>query len=104
MLWQYRHQAEDQRQFAVIGTAEIEPYRKRIQRFRLGNLGIILAVIGPPLVAQQAPRKQHVLGDYRFSIRETRLGIDVESDKSPSVVGLHAFGQQAVEREGLVIA
>ena len=52
---QDRHQAEDQRQFAVIGAAEIEPHGERVGRLGLCDLGIILAVIGAALVAQQFP-------------------------------------------------
>ncbi len=101
---QHRHQAEDQRQFAVVGAAEIEPHRERIERFGLCDLGIILAVIGTALVAQQRPGKQHVLGRDRLAVGEARLGIEMEGDIASRVVGLDAFGQQAVEREGLVIA
>ena len=101
---QDRHQAEDQRQFAVIGAAEIEPHRERVGRLGLGDLGIILAVIGAAPVAQQRPGKQHVVGRDRLAVGEARPGVEVEGDIAARVVGLDAFGQQAVERESLVIA
>ena len=104
MLGQDRHQAEDQRQFAVAGVAEIEPHRERVGRFGLCDLGIILAMVGTALVAQQGPGKQHVLGAHRLPVRETRQRIEMEGDVTPGVVGFHAFGQQAIQREGLVIA
>ena len=62
MARQYRHQAEDQRQFAVVGAAEIEPHGERVERLGLGDLGVILAVVGAAAVAQQRPGKQHVVG------------------------------------------
>ena len=101
---QYRHQAEDQRQLAVIGAAEIEPHGERIGRLGLCDLGVILAVIGAAPVAQQRPRKQHVLGRDRLAIGEARPGVEMEGDIAPGIVGLDAFGQQAIERESLVIA
>ena len=104
MLGQYRHQAEDQRQLAVVGATEVEPHRERVGRFGLCDLGIILAMVGTALVAQQSPGKQHVLGEHRLAVREARPGIEMEGDVAPGVVGLHALGQQAIEREGLVIA
>ena len=55
MLGQYRHQAEDQRQFAVAGVTEVEPYRARVGRLGLYDFGIILAMIWTALVAQQGP-------------------------------------------------
>ena len=104
MPGQYRHQAEDQRQFAVVGAGEVEPHGEGIRCFGLGDFRIILAMVGAPLVAEQGPRKQHVLGEHRLAVREARLGIEVEGDVAPAVVGFHAPGQQAVKRKGLVIA
>ena len=104
MLGQYRHQAEDQRQLAVVGAAKIEPHRERVGRLGLCDLGIILAMVGTAVVAQQGPGKQHVFGEDRLPVREPRPGIEMEGDVAPDVVGLHALCQQTVEREGLVIA
>ncbi|MGY3458906.1 hypothetical protein ACVWW5_004356 [Bradyrhizobium sp. LM3.4] len=56
------------------------------------------------MVAQQLPREQHVLGAQRLAVGEAGPGIDVERDKAPLVVGLDRSGEQAVERERLVIA
>ena len=104
MLGQYRHQAEDQRQFAVAGAAEVEPHRARVGRIGLYDLGVILAKVRTALVAQQRPGKQHVLRKYRLPVREPRSGIETEGDIAAAVVGFDAFCQQTVEREGLVIA
>ena len=104
MLGQDRHQAEDQRQFTVGNAAEIEPHRQGIERFGLGDLRVILAMVGTAMVAQQGPGKQHVVGAYRLAVRETRQRIEAEGDVGPQVVGLDALGQQAVQRERLVIA
>ena len=69
---QYRHQAEDQRQFAILGAAEIEPHRQRVERLGLCDFGIILAMIRTSLVAQQSPGKQHVIGGDRLPVGKTR--------------------------------
>ena len=98
------HQAEDQRQLAVTGAAEVEPNRERIGRLGLRDLGIILPVIRAALVAQQLPRKQDVVRRDRLAIGEARFGVEVEGDIAARVVGLDAFRQQAIERESFVIA
>ena len=104
VLRQDRHQPEDQRQFAVVGAGEIEAHRERIERLGLGDLGVVLAMVGAALVAQQRPGEQHVLGRDRLAVGEARAGIEAEGDVSPGVVGLDGLGEQAVERERLVIA
>ena len=104
MLGQYRHQAEDQRQLAVVGAPEIEPHGMRVGRFGLCDFGIILAMVGAAFVAQQRPGEQHVLGEHGLPVGETRPGIEMEGDIAPGVVGLHALCQQTIECEGLVIA
>ena len=104
MLRQDRHQAEDQRQFAVVGAGEVKAHRERVERLGLGDLGVILPVVGAALVAQQRPGEQHVLGGDRLAVGEAGAGIEAEGDIAPRVVGLDALGEQAVKREGLVIA
>ena len=103
MPGQYRHQAEDQRQFAVRRPSVIEPHRERIGRLGLCDLGIILPVVGTSLVAQQRPGEQHVVGEDRLSVREPRPRIEMERDIAPGIVGLNAACQQAIKRERLVI-
>jgi hypothetical protein len=96
MPGQYRHQAEDQRQLAVVGAGEVEPHGERVDCLGLGDFRIILAMVGASLVAEQGPRKQHILGEHRLAVGETRLGIEMEGDIAPAVVGFHPPGQQAV--------
>ena len=104
MLRQHRHQADDQRQFAVVGAGKIEAHRARIARNRFDHLGVVGAVIGPALVAQQRPGKNNVIRCHRLAVGETRRRIEREGDIAARGVGLHAVGEQAVERERLVIA
>ena len=104
MAWQHRHQAEDQRQLAVIGAGQIEPHRERIGRVGLCDFGIILPVVGAALVAQQGPGKQHVIGGDRLAVGEARTGIETEGDVSSGVIGVDGFREQAVERKGFIIA
>ncbi len=104
MLGQHRHQAEDQRQLAVTGIGKGEAHRQRIQRLGPGDLGIIQPIVRPALVAEQRPGKQHVLGQHRPAIGKPRLRIQVKRDIAAGIVGLDAFGQQAIEGERLVLA
>src|SRR5487761_2003787 len=96
---QYRHQAEDQWQFAIRGAAKIEPHGERVEGFGLCDFGIILAMVGTPFVTQQGPREQNVLGSDLLPIGKTRLRVEAERDITPGVVGLHAFGQKSVQCE-----
>ena len=104
MLRQHRHQAEDQRQLAIVGAGQIEAHDALRQRLGLGDLDVIGAVVGPALVAQKLPGKDHVLGGHRFAVGELRGGIEREGDVGAVGVGLDGAGEQAVEREWLVIA
>ena len=94
MAGQDRHQAEDQRQFAIVGAAEIEPHGERVERFGLCDFGIILAMVGTALVAQQGPGKQHVIGGDRLSVGETRPGVEAEGDVASRVVGFDALASR----------
>src|ERR1700744_4324858 len=87
-----------------MDLAEVEPDGQIVQRFGLCDLGIILAMIGTAVVAQQGPGKQYILGAHRLPIRKARPWIEMESDKAPLVVGFHARGEQSVECERLVIS
>ena len=105
MLGQHRHQAEDQRQFAVVGAGEIEAHGARVRcASRLGDLDVVGAVVRPAFVAQQLPGEDHVVGRHRLAVGEARRRIEREGDVAALGVGLDAVGEQAVERERLVIA
>ena len=104
VLRQDRHQAEDQRQFAVVAAGEVEAHGARIETLGLADLGVIGAVIGPAVIAQQLPGKHDVVGRHRRAVGKMRRGIEPERDVAPRVVGLDRAREQAVEREGLVIA
>jgi hypothetical protein len=54
---QHRHQAKDQRQLTVVGAGKVKADGQAIERLRLGDLGIILAMVGPTVVAEQLPGK-----------------------------------------------
>ena len=74
------------------------------QRLGLGDLDVIGAVVRPALVAQKLPGKDHVVGGHRLAVGEFRGGIEREGDVGAVGVGLDRAGEQAVERERLVIA
>ena len=59
-------------------------------------------MIGPALVAQQLPGKQHVLDCHRSAVGETSPRIEMEDHVSPRVVRLDPLGDQPVERERLI--
>ena len=101
---EHRHQAEDQRQFAIVGAGQIEAHGALGRRRRLDHLGVIDAVIRPAFVAQQLPGENHVIGRHRFAVGKTRRRIEREGDMASRGIGLHAVGEQAVKRERLVIA
>ena len=45
VLGQHRHEAEDERQLAVIAAGEIEAHRPLADHLRLGDLGIVDAMV-----------------------------------------------------------
>ena len=104
MLRQDWHQAEDQRQFAVIGAGKVKARRERVGGIRLCHLGVILPVVGAALVAEQRPGEQHILGGDRLAVGEAGAGIEMEGDVASRIVGLDASREQPVKREGFVIA
>ena len=104
MLRQHRHQAEDQRQLAIVGAGQIEAHDALRQRLGLGDLDVIGAVVRPAFVAQELPGKDHVLGGHRLAVGEFRGGIEREGDVGAVGVGLDRAREQAVERERLVVA
>ncbi len=104
VLGQHRHQADDQRQFAVVGTGQVEAHRPRVDSLRLDHLGVVDAEIRPAAVAQQLPGEDHVVGRHRLAVGKARRRIEREADDVARGIGLDAFGEQAVERERLVIA
>ena len=64
MFGQHRHQAEDQRQLAVVGAGEIEAHGQAVERFGLGDLGVILSMVGPAVIASNTAI---YVGVYEFS-------------------------------------
>ena len=101
---QYRHQRDDQRQFAVAAFGKIEPHGARIENLGLGDLGIVGAVIRPAVIAQKLPREGDVLGGDRRAVGKMRRRIEREGHEAARIVGVDGARQQAVERERLVIA
>ena len=104
VLCQHRHQSDDERQFAVVSAGKVEAHRAPIGRFGFGDLDVIGAEIRPTFVAQQLPGKNHVSRRHRLAVGEAGRRIDSETDVGACGIGRDAVGQQAVERERLVIA
>ena len=104
VLCQHRHKSDDERQFAVVSAGKVEAHRARIGRFGFGDLDVIGAEIWPAFVAQQLPGKNHVSRRHRLAVGEARRRIDPEADVGACGIGHDAVGQQAVERERLVVA
>ena len=69
----------------------------------LGDLLVVGAVIGAPVIAQQRVREDHVVDGDRRAVGELRLGAQRELDEAAVGGRLDALGDQAVKREGLVI-
>ena len=104
MFGQHRHQADDQRQLAVVGAGQIETDTACAGYLRLRDLYIISAVVRPAFVAQQFPGENHVGGCHRPAVGKTRTRIDRERDIGTCIVGFDTLGEQGVERERLVVA
>ena len=104
MLRQDRHQPENERQFAVVAAAEVKTNAARVEFLGLGYLGIKGAVIGPAVIAQQLPGKNHIVGGHWDAVGKASRRIEGESDVAARLVGLDRARQQAVEGERLVIA
>ena len=102
---QHRHQAEDQRQLAVGGAAEIEPHGERVRAPRpwrpWNNTGGDWAGPGRAAASQENSTSSAVTG---LPSEKRAAGVEAEGDIAARVVGLDAPGEQAIEREGLVIA
>ena len=104
MARQNRHQAEDQREFAILRATEIEPHRQWIRRLCLGYFRIICAVIRAALVAQQSPGEQYVGGGDRLAVGKARPRIEMKGDVASRLVGLDASGEKPIKRKGLIVA
>ena len=104
MLREHRHQAEDECKLAIVAAGEIEAYRLLADRFRFGDLGVVSAMVRPPLVAQQLPGKDHVLGGDRRSIGKFCRRIEVERHVAALGIGFHPTRNQSVKCKRLVIA
>ena len=100
---QDRHQAEDQRQFAVVGAGEIETHAAFAERFGAFHLDVVRAVKRPTVIAQQAPRKDHVVRSDRRAVGKACGRIDLETHPAARRVGFHRARQQRIERERFVV-
>ena len=58
--------------------------------------------MGRPGIAQGLEREDHVIGGDRAAVVEPRFGAQVEGDPGTVLGHLKAFGDQTIEREGLV--
>jgi hypothetical protein len=104
VLRQYRHQAKDERQFAVAGIAEIKTHSTLVERLGADHFGIVGAVVGPAVIAQELPGKDHVGGGHRFAVGKAGRRIERKGDVTSRIVGIDGARKQTVERERLVVA
>ena len=100
---QHRHQSQEQRQLAVADAGEVEANRQRVGRLDPFHLPEGLALLRPTLGLEELEGEAHVVRRDHRAVREARQGIEVEGREGTGVVGVHAFRDQAVEREGLVL-
>ncbi len=104
MARQDRHQAEDERQLAVGGAGEVEAHGPLGERSGAGDLDVIGAVIRTAVIPEQFPGEDDVGRGHRRAVGERCSGIEIERHIGPLGVGLDRAGQEAVQRERLVIA
>src|SRR4249920_3172237 len=87
----------------VVACGKAETYCTLANNFRLGDLGIIGAIIGTTFIPQKLPRKDDVRRRYRRAIRESRCRVEVENDVAALGVRFHRARDQTVQAEGLVV-
>ena len=73
VLGQDRHQAEDQRQLAVVGVLDVKANPAVTDTLDAFDLGVVGPVVRPPLVAEEFETEDHVIDRDRVAIREFRL-------------------------------
>ena len=101
-LFQDRAQAQDQRQFAVLGV-EGEAHRPLARGFGCRNRSIGGGKSRRALGAQRLEGPQHVLHRHGAAVRESGLGAQGKFHEGPRGIRLDRFGQKTVKRKGLVI-
>ena len=84
---------------AVVALAALTLYAAAVSPVAAQDLPVVRAAV----VAQQLPGEQHVLGEDRLAVGEAGARIEAERDERPVVVGLDRPGEQAVERERLIL-
>ncbi len=104
MLGEHRHQAEDERQLAVVAAGEVEAHGALAHRLGLVHLGVVAAQVGAAFVAQELPREDHVFGRNRRAVGEARGRVEVERDVAAPGVRLDRARHQPVQRERLIVA
>ena len=68
VLRQDRHQADDQRQFAVHGVFEVKTDAALADALDPLDLAVSPFVVRPPLVAQDLERKDHIVDGHRLTV------------------------------------
>ena len=76
VLRQDRHQAEDQRQLAVVGVLDVEADAALADPLDPLDLGVVGAVVRPALVAEELEAEDHVVDRDRLAVGELRLRTD----------------------------
>ena len=102
VLGQDRQLADDQRQLPGVGGGELEAHRVIVQGGHTLDVGVVGPVEGVTLLGEQFEAEDDVSGRQGLAVVEACLGAQVELDPLPTGVQSDTFGQQAVEREGLV--
>ena len=78
MLGEHRHQPEDEGQLAVVAAGKIEAHRALADRLGFGDLGVIGAVVGAAVVAQELPGEDDILGGDGLAVGEFRRRIELK--------------------------
>ena len=102
MLRQYRHLAQDQRQFAVAVGREVEHHAQRPLDRDVGDVGIILPVERPALLPQGVEGPGDILGRNRLAVVEAGFGAQFEGHRSAVRRQLDHRGEMAIGRAVLV--
>ena len=99
---EYRHEADYQRQLAVIPALEFEPDLALAETEHARDALEIAAVEGDPFVLEELEGVDDVVGGDRRAVGEAGFRAESETDGGPVRRHVDALGKQAVERERLI--
>ena len=100
---QDRHHRQGQRQLAVVRAGKVEAHRPVVRRFDALDEAVGGALLRTAFRLQEIEGEEDVGRGDRRAVGKMRRRVEVEDDLVARRVGLEALGDEAVERERLVV-